>query len=424
MRAAWVISIGTELTHGQIVDTNGAWLSAELAELGLRTQRHVTIPDDVGAIETVILEAATASDVVLVTGGLGPTDDDLTRQALAHAAGVELQLHPPTLEHLREFFAARKREMSPANAVQAMVPQTGTAIPNQCGTAPGLRIELRGTPCYALPGVPFEMRDMFAREVAPALRLIAGGACLRCRQLHTFGLGESGLGERIADLMERGRNPEIGTTASHGVVSIRISATAASRDDAEAQLDEAESELRRRLGEVVFGRDDETLASVVAALLVERGGTLSTAESCTGGLIGAMLTDVAGSSRYYLGGAITYANTAKVGLLGVPRADLEQHGAVSERVALTMASEAAERFRSDYGISVTGIAGPTGGTPQKPVGLVYVGLHTPQEAVAREFQFGRDTPRPAIRLRAARSALNMLRLQLLRASGKAAHRTG
>ncbi|MEW6251493.1 MAG: nicotinamide-nucleotide amidohydrolase family protein, partial [Planctomycetota bacterium] len=233
--------------------------------------------------------------------------------------------------------------------------------------------------------------------------------------LHTFGLGESVIGERIRDLMERGRNPEVGTTAGFGIVGIRINATAVSVEAATTLLDGAEAELRQRLGAAIFGRDDETLALVVGELLVRAGRTLSTAESCTGGLLGALLTEVAGSSRYYLGGAITYANELKTGVLGVAPADLARHGAVSAEVAGGMAAGAARAFGSDYALSLTGIAGPGGATTEKPIGLVFIGLRTPEtdftRSTVREFRFG-DAPRQAIRLRAAWTALDLLRRAL------------
>ena len=415
MHQAWIISSGTELTLGQSLDTNAAWLAARLAQLGIRAQRHVTVPDDVGAIRDVLVQAASACDVILVTGGLGPTVDDVTRQAVADAAGVPLELHAPSLERLRSFFADRQREMPAGNVVQAMIPRTASAITNTCGTAPGLYIELRGTACYVMPGVPFEMKAMFQQDVEPRLRASADGSVLLSRRLHTFGVPESELGERIADLMQRGRNPEIGTTAELGMIGIRINAAAATRDEAQAYLDAAEAELRRRLGHAVFGRDDDTLAGVIGALLVDGNHTLSTAESCTGGLIGAFLTDIAGSSRYYLGGAVTYANEAKTSLLGVSRDELERHGAVSDVVARAMAEGAARAFGTHYAVSVTGIAGPDGGTAQKPVGLVFIGLHTPSDTRGFEFRFGSDSPRHVIRARAARTALNLLRLELLHA---------
>ena len=416
MKTAWLISVGTELTLGQTVDTNAAWLAQRLAAFGLRAPRHVTVPDEVDAIRDVLLEAAAAADVILVTGGLGPTEDDLTRHALAAAAGVGLELHQPSVEQIRARFAARGREMPRTNTIQAMIPQGGQAIPNARGTAPGLRLTLGGVPCFVMPGVPAEMREMFDADIAPVLAAAADGAVLASRCVHTFGLGESMIGERIKDLMVRGRNPEVGTTADLGVVGVRINVRAASRAEADAQLEATEAELRRRLGVVVFGHDADTLPSVVGGLLTAAGATVATAESCTGGMIGAMLTDVPGSSAYYRGGAVTYANDAKIELLGVPQGDLEAHGAVSEPVARAMAAGAARILRADYAVGITGIAGPTGGTPDKPVGLVYIGIHTPAGTRVHERRLGYDSARPVIRMWAARTALNLLRLALLEAN--------
>lgn len=413
MQVAWVISVGTELTLGQTVDTNAPWLARQLASLGMRTTRHVCVPDELDVIRETLLAAAETADVVLVSGGLGPTEDDLTRQALAAAGGVGLKLDPASAAHLRSFFAARGRQMPERNVIQAMIPQGGRALPNTCGTAPGLFVTLRGTPCYAIPGVPFEMREMYEREVAPVLAAAARGAVLLSRRLSTFGLGESDIAVKIGDLMERGRNPEVGTTASFGVVGVRINACGATRQEAESLLAEAEAELRARLGDAIFGVDGQTLGSVVGELLVGRGGSLSTAESCTGGMIGALLTDVPGSSGYYVGGVVCYSNAAKTALLEVGEGLLEAHGAVSEPVAALMASGARRIFGSDFALSVTGIAGPAGGSEAKPVGLVYVGLASPDDTHVREYRFGPDSPREAIRQRAAHAALDVLRRRLL-----------
>lgn len=409
MKSAWVIAIGTELTLGQTVDTNSAWLAERLGALGFRTVRHMTVPDELEATREAVLQAAERCDVIVMSGGLGPTDDDLTRAALAAAAGVPLELHGPSVEHLRAFFAARGREMPARNTVQAMMPRGATVLPNTCGTAPGVMIELHGTPCYSLPGVPFEMRAMFGHEVEPRLRAASGGEILLCRRVHTFGLGESIIGEKIRDLMQRGRNPEVGTTAEFGIVGIRINATGQTPDAAQTMLNRTEAEIRRRLGGVVFGVDEDTLAGVVGGLLSSMGCTVSTAESCTGGLIAALLTDIPGSSRYFTGGIIAYANDAKEKLLGVRGADLATHGAVSAAVACGMADGAAAAFGTDYALSATGIAGPTGGTAAKPVGLVFIGLHGRGHTVAHECRLGSDSPREAVRLRAARTALDLLR---------------
>ncbi len=415
MRRAWIISIGTELTLGQVLDTNAAWLAKRLAPLGFHASCHLTIADSLADSSAAIQQAARAADLVIITGGLGPTDDDLTRQALADAAGVGLLLDESSRAQIEGFFAARGREMAPLNESQALVPETGTPLVNTCGTAPGLMIEIDGTPCYAVPGVPFEMESMFAREVEPRLRNVAGDSVILTRQINTYGMAEPRVGAAISDLMQRGRNPEIGTTAKLGVISLRMHAHAQSAADAEVLLDDAETQLRQRLGDAVFGQGDETLAYAVGRLLERLGQTLATAESCTGGLIGKLLTDVSGSSGYYMGGAVTYSNQAKIDLLGVPAESIDSQGAVSPVVASAMAAGAAARFGTAYGLSATGVAGPTGGTAAKPVGLVFIGLHTPAGTASREVRLGPDTPREIVRTIAAHTALNLLRLELQRA---------
>jgi len=413
MRKAWIVAVGSELTSGQVLDTNSAWLAARLATLGFRTERHITVADAVEPLAEVLDQAARRCDLILVTGGLGPTEDDLTRLALAAVAGVPLELHAASVEQMRAYFAARNRPLPENNLVQARLPRGAEALTNTCGTAPGIGIALGGTPCYALPGVPHEMRDMFEREVLPRLPRLAGGAVLLTKRLHVFGLAEAVVGERIADLMRRGRNPEMGTTAVAGIITVRITAWGPTLDAAERLLTEAETEVRRRLGSAVFASDEQTLAGAVGELLADRGRTLSTAESCTGGLIGKLITDVPGSSRYYLGGVIAYANHVKADLVGVDPRTLGREGAVSPTVAQQLAEGAKRRFASDYAIGVTGIAGPAGGTPDKPVGLVFIGLSFPGGVAVEEWRYGADSPRELIRQRAAYTALNLLRLKLL-----------
>jgi nicotinamide-nucleotide amidase len=413
---AWIIACGTELTLGHNVDTNSAWLAQRLAGLGIEAQRIVVVPDSAGALETVLREAAARCDLILLTGGLGPTADDLTRAALAKVAGVPLDTDAASLERIQAFFAERGRTMSPANQVQAMIPRGARTLTNTCGTAPGVAIDLHGTLCFAMPGVPFEMQSMFEREVLPELAGRGGGQVLVSRSLHCFGRGESDIGHEIRDLMAPGGNPLVGTRAGLGLITLRIDARAADPTAAEAMLDEMETELRRRLGVLIFGRGNETLASVVGELLAAAGQTLSVAESCTGGLVGKLLTEVPGSSRYFLGGVISYADQVKTHLLGVSAELLRSVGAVSAEVAQAMASGVAGALGSDWAISITGIAGPSGGSPRKPVGLVFIGLKTPVGGQVKELQFGESMPREVIRERAAHSALNLLRLALLRDS--------
>lgn len=410
VRHAWIISVGTELTLGQTVDTNSAWLAQRLAGLGIRTTRHLTLPDELTDIRDAARAAAAAADVVLISGGLGPTADDLTRAALAAAAGVDLEEHAPSVAQIRAFFAARGRALPEPNLVQARLPRGATAIANTCGTAPGLRVELDRVPVFAVPGVPFEMRAMFERDIEPWLRARAGGAVLLSRRLHCIGAGESDIGARIHDLMERGRNPEVGTTAQLGIIGIRINARGSTPDAAAALLDATERQVRARLGPLVFGRDDETLAGVVGAQLRAAGKTLAVAESCTGGMVSKLLTDVSGSSAYFRGGVVAYANATKCAAVGVAAELIAHHGAVSGPVAAALARGARERLGTDYGLGVTGIAGPAGGSPEKPIGLVYIGIADAAEVRTVEQRFGADAPRFVIRERAANAALNLLRL--------------
>jgi nicotinamide-nucleotide amidase len=413
MQNAWIISIGTELTLGQSVDTNAVWLARRLAEIGHRCDRHITAPDDLEPLVDTLRQAAAQADAVVVSGGLGPTDDDLTRVALARVAGVELAPNARSLAQIRAFFERRGRAMPERNAVQALLPRGAQAIENTCGSAPGVLLRLERALVFALPGVPFEMKRMFERDVAPRLSADSHGDVLLSRRLNCIGKGESDIGELLGDLMRRGANPEVGTTAELGTIGVRINAAGETRAIAEARLEKTEAEARRRLGALVFGRDEETLADAVGALLHACGTTLATAESCTGGLIGKLLTDTPGSSAYFKGAVVAYANEAKVELLGVDPAALRQHGAVSPEVAEQMACGARRRLGADFALSATGIAGPGGGTAAKPVGLVYIGLADGAGVQARELRYGADAPREAIRLRAANTALNLLRLRLL-----------
>lgn len=401
---AIILSVGHELTSGATVDTNSAYLAGELCRRGLCVIEHVTVGDDRRAIRDAMVRSAAAAEVVLVTGGLGPTLDDVTREALADALGCTLELDAECLRQIEAFFARRKYPMVESNRVQAMVPAAARAIPNDIGTAPGLAAKLGRADVYIMPGVPSEMRKMFADRVAPLLP--AGEGVILQKVLHTFGEGESTVGEKIADLMRRGENPSVGTTVSSGIVSVRILAHEPTQATAERSVNEMAVKVRQRLGGIVFGEDGDTMASVIGELLRRGRQTLSTAESCTGGLVGELITGVPGSSDYYLGGVVAYSNDVKQSILGVPAELLQQHGAVSEEVAGAMAMLCREKFRSDYAISVTGIAGPGGGTAEKPVGFVYTALAGPDGATVRRHIF--PGSRDIVRLRSAAAAMNFL----------------
>jgi len=407
---AIIVAVGNELTSGQTVDTNSAYLARQLVARGIETVAHRIVPDDRGAIAAVLRDSAAAADLVLVTGGLGPTADDLTRHALADAMGAELVLDEKALATLEAFFRRRGRTMVPANRVQAMFPAGARPIENQAGTAQGIAARLGGADVYITPGVPHEMRWIFENRIADELPT-AGNVIVE-RVVHAFGTGESNMAAEIADLMRRGANPTVGTTVSAGLISIRISARAQTADEAEALAERSAAEVKARLGEWAVCEGDATMASTVGELLRQAGATLATAESCTAGLLGAMITEVPGASDYYAGGVVTYANDVKRDALGVPEELLTSHGAVSEPVAKAMAVGVRQRLGSDYAVAVTGIAGPTGGTEAKPVGLVHIALAGPEDVTAHRHIFPGD--RRAIRHRSATAALNHLRLQLLR----------
>lgn len=411
MNAA-VISIGDELVLGQTVDTNAAWLSARLAERGILTKLHLTVADDRAAITDALNHAVDHAELILVTGGLGPTDDDLTRYALADALGCSLTLDEPSLQHIRDFFARRGRTMPERNQVQAMRPDDATALLNPYGTAPALRAGLGGAILFVLPGVPREMEGLFELYVLDELPAASAGPFLRTTMVNTFGVGESDISDLIAELTGRSANPTVGTTVSRGIVSVRIRAIADTAEEADRLREESAAEVERRCYPYAFSRDDVSLPEAVGKMLSERGATVVTAESCTAGLVGQMLTDPPGSSAYFVGGWMVYANAAKVRELGVSEVTLAEHGAVSEPVAIELAEHARQKADADYALAVTGIAGPSGGTEAKPVGTVYLALADRTRPTLVKHRY-LSNDRATVRERSARWLLHLLRLRLI-----------
>jgi nicotinamide-nucleotide amidase len=423
---AIILSVGDELVLGQTVDTNSAWLSRQLAAIGWPVMAHMTVADHQPDIEQAIREACQRAELVLVTGGLGPTADDLTRDALAAVLGTGQQPDPRWVAHLEEFFRQRKRPMPASNQVQALVPRGAELLWNDHGTAPGIKatvnLDQRSSDIYLMPGVPWEMMPMFEARVLPRLRGRGQAGVILSRTLHTFGMGESTIGQMLGPLMDRGRNPSVGTTVSGGVVSLRINARFPNVDQAQRQLEQTEAACRAILGDLVYGADDQTLADAVAELLrrhpVARqwAPAVCTAESCTGGLIATYLTDVPGSSDYFRQGWVTYTNESKVGELGVDRQTIETHGAVSEPTVIEMARHAVQRCGAPYALAVSGIAGPGGATTEKPVGMICIALASPAaqgelDVQARTFHF--PGHRQLVRDRAAKMALTLLRYRLM-----------
>ncbi|MFA7158421.1 MAG: competence/damage-inducible protein A [Kiritimatiellia bacterium] len=413
MRAI-ILSIGDELILGQVTDTNAGWLSARLVEHGIVPEYHETVADDLNAIVASVRRAASGAGLVLITGGLGPTKDDLSREALARVLKVPLVLHKPSLAALREFFKKRGRVMSESNSIQAMFPRGARVLDNPVGTAPGFSARVGKATVAVMPGVPREMQFMFARHVVPMLRKKVAGAVLTAR-INAFGIGESVVGERLGELMRRDRNPLVGTTASGAVISIRIRGEFKDKRAGARAMRQTAAEVRRRIDNYIFSEGDDTISDAVGKLLAARRKTLATAESCTAGLLGAMITETPGSSRYYAGGWIVYSNAMKTACLGVPAALIRRHGAVSEAVAREMAEGALKKVRADYALAITGIAGPGGATPAKEVGTVWIALARGSQgrsAVASAEKFMFPGERALVRERAAKAALNMLRLHL------------
>lgn len=410
MRAE-IISIGSELTSGVNLDTNAQWLSARLAEVGIEVAFHTTVADDMDANVGVFDIATKRADLVIVTGGLGPTLDDLTREALAKVAGVDLVFDQASFDRLEAIFQYLKRPMPERNRVQAYFPAGSTVVPNENGTAPGIWLEVGRSLVVCMPGVPREMKPMFTNWVLPRLlQRFGAGKVIVHRTLRCFGAGESHVEQMLGELTKRGRHPEVGITVSEATISLRVTAKASSTDEARTLIDPDITKIREILGPLVFGEEDEQLQNVVGRLLLNLHVTLSTAESCTGGMLGEWLTQLPGISSVYMGGVVSYANEAKKDLLGVSQEILDQHGAVSEECAAAMALGCQKRFHTDLAVSITGIAGPDGGTPEKPVGLVYVGLAHADGVKVRSFQWGAD--RESNRIRATKMALNMVRRYL------------
>ncbi len=414
---AVIIACGTELVSGQCVDTNSAWLAEQLTARGVQVIEHVTVGDEIEHIRDAVHGALRQAELVILTGGLGPTVDDLTREAIASAIGVPLVENSTALAQIQEFFDRWKREMSASNRIQAMIPKGCSVIPNRRGTAPGIAFENESRRLFALPGVPTEMKAMFEASILPLLRSTGSDACTMSARLHCYGISEAKLGEILADLMARARNPLVGTTASGAVLTLRILARGENATAAQRLLDADCAEIRNRLGQVIFGQNDETLHGAVTRMLIDRRKTIATAESCTGGLLAARLTETPGSSACFRHGFVTYSNESKSQLLGVSATVIADCGAVSETVARAMAVECRRAAGSDFALSISGIAGPGGGdSPEKPVGLVFIGLAEGENCAVRSLRLGEHLSRDEIRDRACKSALNLLRIRLLRTS--------
>lgn len=404
---AEILCIGTELLIGQVVNTNATYLAQELAAMGIELYWVSTVGDNFGRLEDALRLAASRSDLVLVTGGLGPTADDITVEAIAHVMGEALVERPVERDRIIAYFQRIDRPMAPSNLKMALFPPSAELIPNPTGSASGLAAKIGRSTVMTFPGVPFEMKAMWEGWARPRL---AGSATIRSALLKYVGIGEAQLAEQVAPYLE-GANPSVAPYAGHGEVHLRVTAKAATEAEAEAMLAPVVAELSA-IAPYYFGRDDQTLPSVVGELLVQQGATVATAESCTGGLIASRLTDVAGSSRYVLGGLVTYAGAVKAALLGIPE-NLLAGGAVNEAVAVRLAEGARQKLGATWGIGITGFAGGGPGVPEEDVGLVWGAVAGPDGTTAESWRYGARMPREMIKFRATQSVLDLLRRRLI-----------
>ncbi|MFO7958484.1 MAG: competence/damage-inducible protein A [Candidatus Brocadiia bacterium] len=408
---ATIISTGEELVQGRIADTNAAFVASLLSRNGFEVRRIVALGDDPAALEAEIERGLDEVELVIVSGGLGPTADDRTRGAIARTVGRELVEDGETRQHVEERLRSFHHDATPDQLTQCHFPEGARIFPNPRGTARGFACCTDRGWVVAMPGVPPEMRSMFTGSVLPFLmEELAPAGAVSMETVHVFPASESRVDQRIRDLTVQGRNPAVGITVSDGVITVSVRGRAESQEEADRLVERDLEELRERFGDLVYGTGQTTLAGALSKELERTGRTVAVAESITGGLIGNMLVDVPGISRFFLLDVVAYSNEAKVSQLGVPPEVIEREGAVSEPVAEAMARGACRAGEADLGISTTGIAGPTGGTPQKPVGLVYVGLCLDGRALARKLNLRGDRWR--IKDRAARHALNMARLAL------------
>ncbi len=402
MKKCAVLSVGQEILFGHTLDTNASFFCNEMRLLGIEVAEMRTVNDEFVDIVKAITELAEVADFILVSGGLGPTPDDLTRQAIAEAAGVELVLKPELLEQIEKYFATINRKMGESNKVQAMLPETATALPNNCGTAPGVRCAVGSAVVFAMPGVPSEMKVMFAESVKPELLAESGNVEYYLKRIHLSGMGESYVGDYLKELQKAYPDLEIGTTVDHYIVTVRVSGV----DTAKAE--EAAALVREAFKDFVFGEDGVTLEEAIVGYLQSKGMTLALAESCTGGIIASKIVGVSGASKVLLEGIVSYSNESKIRTLGVDPEIIAEYGAVSARCAKAMAEGARSKAGADYALSVTGIAGPDGGTEQKPVGTVFFAVAAPDKTYVFKHVFPQSA-RNILRIFASHYTMNIMR---------------
>jgi nicotinamide-nucleotide amidase len=412
MLSAEIIAIGSELLTPEKTDTNSLWLTEKLNEIGVEVKLKTIVGDDPLRLEETIRDAIKRSEIVITTGGLGPTEDDLTREISARAIDRRLVYHTELEADLRERFKKWGREMPEINKRQAFVVEGASILPNPNGSAVGMSIEFDDKFLVVLPGPPRELKPMFADFVLPKLKAAAGEIYVKRRILRVAGMGESAVDEAIAPIYKAYENVQTSILFNKTEIELQLIARSYSEEKAENILAELAGKIREKLGSAVFAMNGELMEEIVGKLLIEMGKTVSIAESCTGGLIGERLTDVAGSSEYFIEGAVTYANEAKIKSLNVAPEIIEKHGAVSAETAEAMARGMREKSQTDYAVSVTGIAGPSGGSDEKPIGTVFVGYSDAKQTKSIKVILPGD--RFLIRWRASQTALDYLRRQILK----------
>ena len=408
---AELIAVGTEILLGDIVNTDAQVISQGLSELGINVFYQTVVGDNPARLRHVVETARDRADIIITTGGLGPTLDDLTKETLATVFGKKMALHQPSLDRIKGFFQTIGREMTPNNEKQAWLPEGCTVFVNEWGTAPGCAFEAYGKHVLMLPGPPRECNPMWKECAMPYLYKLAGG-CIVSRNIRVFGLGESNMEAILHDMMEQSKNPTIAPYAKTSECFARVTAKADTPAECEKLLEPVVEKICGLLGEDVYGVDVDSLEQVVGDGLRQRGMTLAVAESCTGGLLSKRITDVPGCSDYYLGGVCSYANEVKMNLLGVKKETLDTLGAVSPEVAEQMAEGVAKALGADVGVGITGVAGPGGGTEEKPVGLVYISVWHKGQHFTRKMKAANGRDR--IRMQAASTALDLIRRNIFR----------
>ncbi len=409
---ASIINIGNELLSGLIVNTNASYIAQKLDELGIDVKRIDTIADDSEEINQVLDYHLQISDLLIITGGLGPTNDDITKITLANKFGMKLVFHQPSFDHIQQLFFNRGVEVSETNRQQAFLPEGCTPLYNSQGTAPGMWFEIGGKIVVSIPGVPFEMKSLIHSQIIPRLQEKVKSRVILRKLFYTTGIGESNLQDLLRTWeYELPKNVQVAYLPEPGIVKLRLSVFTPTTLEAQNLLTTIELSLKNLLGTLIYGEDDDVMETVIGKLLIEKKCTLSIAESCTGGFISHLITSIPGSSNYFTGSVVSYANEVKSEVLKIDTALIEKHGAVSREVVIAMAQNVRKLMQTDYSIATSGIAGPDGGTADKPVGTVWIAIATPAGVEAKRYNFGEHRMRN-IR-RSSLAALNELRLVLL-----------